>query len=221
MSSNLVANALDFTQDIGYLDVLFDEKKLLKVVEASFYSKIPQQHLSLFCHKYGLYCLPTIELAQWLKEQIDDTTIEIGSGNGALARYLGVPATDSKFMELPEIKMYYYALGQPTTKYADDVVKLDAVAAIKKYKPKTVFGCWVTHKFRQDEQERGGNMYGIDEDWVLQNVNKYIVIGNEQTHGKKRILRHTHKELKFHWLYSRSLEYSKNVIYVWECINHK
>ncbi len=217
LPSNFVCHVLDANQDISYLDSLLDEKDLLKVVDSSFYSNVPQEHLTIFGHKHGIYCFPTTELAEWLKSEINNlSAIEIGSGNGALARHLGIPATDSRYMELPEIKAYYASVRQPVTKYPDDIIKLDAISAIKKYKPNVVIGCWITHKYREDEHERGGNMYGVDEDWLIKNVNKYIVIGNEKIHGIKRILKLPHKEFKFPWLYSRSLEPSKNIIYVWE-----
>jgi hypothetical protein len=220
ISNNLTAHILDGNQNIDYLNVLLDDKGLLKIVESSFYSKIPQEHLCLFCHKHGFYCLPTTELIDWLKNEIDlSSTIEIGAGHGAISRFLKIPSTDSRYMEQPEIRAYYALGGQPVTTYSEDIIKLDAISAIKKYKPITVFGCWITHKYREDEHERGGNMFGVDEDWVIKNINKYIVIGNEQTHSKKRILNLPHKEYKFPWLYSRSLEYTKNIIYVWENTN--
>ena len=59
-------------------------------------------------------------------------------------------------------------------------------------------------------------MYGIDEDYILSKVKKYIVIGNEVVHSQKRILQYKHQELKFPWLYSRSMNISGNTIYVWE-----
>lgn len=204
-------------QDISGLDPILLENGLLKVVPAEIYSKIPQEQLSLFCHKNGFYCLPTEELAQWLSQIIDvNSTIEIGSGHGALARYLKIPATDSKLMESEEIKTLYALMGQPVTAYPSDIQKYNAVEAIKKFKPKTVIGCWVTHKYKEEEHHREGNMFGVDEEWVLRNVDRYIIVGNEKVHAKKKILELPHQEFKFPWLFSRSLEQSKNVIYMWE-----
>jgi hypothetical protein len=205
-------------QDICYLDdILLDQNRQLKIVHSSIYQSIPQEHLALFGHKYGYYLFPTLELAEWLKNQVDLTsTIEIGAGHGALARYLGIPATDSRYMERDDIKQYYAALNQPVTQYPDDIEKLDAIEAIDKYKPECVIGCWITHKYKESEHWRGGNMFGVDENRVIRNVSKYIMIGNEQIHNKKKILELSHKDFKFPWIFSRSMNVTGNIIYVWE-----
>lgn len=206
--------------DTSYLDPILLEKGLLKVVQSSVLSSIPVEHLTIYGHKNGFYCFPTTELADWLKDNFDlSSAIEIGAGHGSLARYLKIPATDSRFMETEQIAAYYKMLGQPTTKYPNDIIKLDAISAIKKYKPKTVIGCWVTHKYSEQEHERGGNLWGIDEELLVNEVEQYIVIGNENVHNKKKILERPHKEHKFSWLHSRSLEPMKNIIYVWDNSN--
>lgn len=204
-------------QDVSYLDNILFENKLLKVVSSECLSKIPQMHLTILGHKKGIYCFPTLELADWLTQNFDiNNMIEIGSGNGALARHLKIPATDSKLMQDSAISALYTLMGQPVTKYPDDVIKLDAIQAIEKYKPKTVLGCWVTHKYSEDDPDREGNMYGVDETWVLQHVDQYIIVGNENVHNKKKILEIPHQEYKFSWLFSRSQEPTKNIIYVWD-----
>jgi len=208
---------LDAKQDIGYLDSLFDENRLLKVMPESFYKNVPNEHLALFGHFNGFYCFPTLELAEWIKGFVDlSKAIEIGAGHGALGRYLGIPITDSKCMERPDVKAYYDMIRQPVTRYPADIIKMDAVEAIEKYKPETVIGCWITHKYCDGELDRGGNIYGIDEDFIIENVKRYIVVGNERVHKYKRILGYEHKEFKFPWLYSRSLFRGYNVIYMWE-----
>lgn len=201
--------------NVNYLDHIFTDFKL-KIMPAAFYEQIPQEHLALWCHNNGIYGLPTTELIDWLRLQITPKTIEIGSGNGAIGRELGIPTTDSCFMRRPDVALLYTLQGQPTTKYPDDIEELSAVDAIEKYQPEVVIGCWVTHKYREDEHWRSGNMYGIDEDYILSKVKKYIVIGNEVVHSQKRILQYKHQELKFPWLYSRSMNISGNTIYVWE-----
>lgn len=203
-------------KDVSYLDSLLLDNGLLKVLSASTYSTIPTEDLMLYGHFKGYYCFPTIELAEWLMQHIDvDSTIEIGAGHGALARYMKIPAIDSKCMELPEVKIYYALMRQPITIYPEDIIKLDAIEAIKKYKPKTVIGCWITHKYKEEDHERGGNMYGIEEEDILKNVDQYIVVGNEKVHGKKKILELKHEEYKFPWLFSRASEPQKNIIYIW------
>jgi hypothetical protein len=119
-------------------------------------------------------------------------------------------------METDEIKVIYAMMRQPVTVYPNDIQKFDAISAVEKFKPKTVIGCWITHKYREEEHEREGNMYGVDEELMLQKINTYIMIGNEKVHSKKKILQLEHSEYKFPWLFSRSLEQTKNTIYVWE-----
>jgi len=203
---------------VSYLDEeLIDENKNLKIKDASFYQNIPQEHLAVWCHHKGIYGLPTVQLIDWLKNEIVlDTTIEIGSGNGSIGRSLKIPMTDSCIMET-EVSLYYQLMGQPITKYPKDIIRLDAIKAIKKYNPSTVIGCWVTQIYKREEgPEQQASIFGIDEEFILKNVNKYILIGNKKAHGQKRILKINHKEFQFPWLFSRSVYPNDNIIYVWE-----
>ena len=176
--------------------------------------KIPHDHLRLFCVQNGLYQLPTTELITWIKEKIyGRKTIEIGSGNGVFAEALGIVATDSFMQERPDIKRLYGAMGQAVVKYGNQVFKLDAKKAIKKYKPKVVIANWVTQIYKPDSDQ--GNVYGLDEQWLVKNVDCYIHIGNKRLH-KKRILNLPHEEYQFSWLFSRASVPEDNVIYVWE-----
>jgi hypothetical protein len=203
-------------EDIAYLDHILLEDGLLKVVDSAIYDSLPLNHIRLFAHMRGYYCLPTTELVDWLRVNFDLTSaIEIGAGHGALARCLNIPATDSKLQENPEVKLIYQLISQPITNYPKDVIKLDAIEAIKKFKPKVVIGCWVTHLYKEEDSHLEGNLFGIDEEWLLNNVEKYIIIGNEITHNKKRILKRPHKKFQFPWLFSRSLNPAHNIIYVW------
>jgi hypothetical protein len=204
--------------DVAYLDKqLLDEVGNLRILDSTFYSTIPIEHLTVWCHNKGIYCLPTVELIEWLRlHVILGETIEIGSGNGAIGRELNIPITDACLMRKSEIVMYYTLIGQPVTNYPDDIIEFDAVKAIDFYKPSVVIGSWITHRYQEEQCHRGGNAYGVDENFVIENVNKYIMIGNESVHKLKPILELSHKEYKFPWLYSRSLSYENNVIYVWE-----
>jgi hypothetical protein len=209
--------------DVSYLDeTLFDEKENLKILDAAAYDQYPQEHIALWCHHKGIYGLPTSELVDWLKPHIaPGKTIEIGAGNGALGRALGIPITDSRCMDLLEVRIYYALNGQPVTPYPDDIIAMDAVEAVQNYQPQVVVGSWVTHKYNENKHWRGGNMYGIDEDAILNQpcVIKYIVIGNTNIHGNKPI--HDRKDFKkliysHPWIKSRSQSPEKNVIYYWE-----
>lgn len=211
MSINVLYN-----RDVSYLNFLLINHKL-KIMPASFYETIPQSDLSLWCHKNGIYCLPTEELIDFLKNEIGTSkTIEIGSGNGAIGRALKIPMTDSKNMELPEVKEHYLALNQPVTIYPNDVEKLDAMKAVKKYNPVTVIGAWVTHRYNHNDHLREGSIYGIDENLILKKVKKYIVIGNVLIHSKKPIMKYKHETLISSWLYSRSMFPEGNRVYIWD-----
>lgn len=206
-------------KDIGYLTKqLLDDSGTLKVMPAEYYSHISYDDLRIFCHLYGIYTLPTTELITWLRPQVvPDKTIEIGAGVGVVGRTLGIPITDSCYMrDNKQVAMYYVAMGQPTTKYPLDTLQLDAISAVDKYQPEVVIGCWVTHKFDEEHPEFEGSMLGVDEGYILKKIHKYIMVGNRVIHGLKPILKESHKEYQFDWLYSRAADPSENVIYVWE-----
>jgi hypothetical protein len=205
--------------DVSYLDQnLFDEEKHLLVKPASFYQNIPQNHLSLWGHFHGVYCFPTVELIDWLKNHIiSDKTIEIGAGVGTIGRSLEIPITDSCYMKNNEqVRIAYAMMRQPITEYPNDIIELNAIEAINQYKPEVVIGSWITHKYDEKEHWREGNQFGVDERYILKNVKKYIMIGNEKVHDKKPILEMKHQEFRFPWLFSRSVNFQSNIIYVWE-----
>lgn len=169
----------------------------------------------MFLHVHGIYILPTEELINWLKENISGSAIEIGAGNGAISRALKIPITDSRLQEQEEIKKIYSAMGQPVIIYPDDVEKLDADEAVKKYNPDTVIGAFITHKYRDDRPEIGGNQYGVEEESILDAVKKYINIGNLITHGMKPILKMKHEQYFFDWIITRAVDQKMNRIFVW------
>ena len=172
--------------------------------------------MSLVCHKHGIYQLPTWELIKFLKDQIGEgPAIEIGSGNGCIGRLLGIPTTDNKMQELPEIKALYEIMKQPTVTYGKDVEHLDGLEAIRKYKPKVVLGCWVTQKWKEGMAD--GNALGVDEALIFEeeSVEKYIFVGNEKTHASKEILdMFPVRKFKHKTLLSRSMDREKNIIYI-------
>jgi hypothetical protein len=165
-----------------------------------------------FMHQYGIYVMPTTELIDWLRENIIGSAIEIGAGNGAISRALSVPITDSRMQERAEIKFMYQLSGQPVIEYPKDVEKLDAIEAINKYKPETVIGAFITHKY--DASIGEGNAWGVEEEILLKRVKRYINIGNKITHKKKPILKLPHEEYQFDWLVTRAVNQNENVIFV-------
>lgn len=192
-----------------------DRLKLLPAVE---YEKFNRDHLMVWMVKTGRYNLPTVELVEWLREQIGDrTVIEAGAGCADLSYHLGIQATDSFMQHRPEIKLYYQALGQQVTEPPEDVLKFDAVEAVEHFKPQVVVASWLTQKIDEKEwsEDSQGNIWGADEGELIGKVDCYIHIGNERVHGRKSALSIPHKEYRPPWLVSRGIDQSQNVIYIW------
>lgn len=205
-------------EDIRYMDdILFDSKGRLQVVPYDIIKDIPQNHISMFCVQKGLYAIPTQELIDFLKEEIgEQKAIEIGAGNGAICKALGIIGTDS-FMQLePAIKARYELMRQAIVPYGEHVEKLDAKEAVRKYRPEIVVAAWCTHKYNPKEHWREGNQWGINEKLILEKTKKYIHIGNEKTHGKKPILNYPHRTIKAPWIVSRAINPDLNAIFIWE-----
>lgn len=96
--------------------------------------------------------------------------IEIGAGHGVLAGALSIPATDNRQQEDPELRAYYAQIGQSTVPYGENVEKLDAAAAVAKYRPNIVVACWVTHRFDPKRPHAGGMR-----DWCRRSITYRIV----------------------------------------------
>lgn len=190
-------------------EAMIDNK--LQVMPFAFYEQFTENEIKFFMHKYGIYVLPTTELIDWLRNNITGISIEIGAGHGAISRKLGIPITDSRMQERKEIQLMYLASGQPVIKYSDDIEKLDAEQAIKKYKPNTVIGAFVTHKFNGVN----GNHWGVDLKQLIKSVDKYIHIGNLTTHKDYGIYNSLTEQHYFDWLITRSFNQEENRIFVW------
>ncbi len=186
---------------------------VLRAMPFAYYSDFPGNDLKYFMWKHGIYVLPTTELIDWLASNIIGTAIEIGSGLGAIARALGISATDSKLQETEFAKFMYGMTNQPTIKYGSDIEKLDAEQAIAKYMPDTVIGAFITHKYEAGMEN--GNQYGVKEENILNACVKYINIGNLVTHMNKPILKLDHEEYRFPWLFTRAAHQDMNRIFVW------
>lgn len=195
---------------------MLDEQGQLRVVPASTLASTTPEERMLFGVRHGLYSFPTEELRDYLLARIAGRrAIEIGAGSGVLAKELGIPATDNRQQEDAELKAYYQRLGQPTVAYGDDVEKLDAAAAIAKYKPEVVIACWVTHRFEPSAPERGGSNTGVDEAGIVAACDEYIFVGNQQVHAAKPIWTLAHERITPDWLYSRAMNGTSEFIAVW------
>lgn len=199
--------------DTGFLDLHLLKDGLLVPQKAEVYDNIDPVALRVWCLKRGFYSLPTIEAVDFLKDMIGPASaIEVGAGHGAWARALGIKATDSYLQHRPEIRALYEGMGQPVVDYPPDVLKYDAHAAIKRFKPRFILGAWITQKWEEGDAE--GNMFGPDERKFLQGGRTYIHIGNEQTHRHKKIMRYLKAQYHSPALFSRSDRQDLNVIWV-------
>lgn len=211
------ANAFDATgiRDLSTQVLEPDLPGRVRVLPAEFWASTTPAERALVAARHGLYGLPTVELVTWLREFIGGRrAIEIGAGNGALAHALGIPATDSCLQTDPAIAAYYAALGQALVTYGPNVEKLDAHAALRKHRPQVVIGCWVTHKYDPARHGAGGNEFGIVEEAIVDACEHYVLIGNERVHKDKSVWRRPHQKFEPPWLYSRSVNGSKDFIAV-------
>ncbi|KVP75090.1 hypothetical protein WJ96_04815 [Burkholderia ubonensis] len=193
-----------------------DENGILQVMPAQFYQQFTTAELAAFCVRNGNYSLPTTELVDWLKDVVGARSmLEIGAGNGVLAKALGIRATDNWMQTWPDVAAHYKQIQQPTVSYGEWVENLDAHAAITEYKPDVVLACWVTHLYREDRHELGGNMYGVDEEALLAACQTYVHVGNSRTHANKSIRQLPHRSYRFGWLVSRSMQPELNEICIW------
>lgn len=216
----MVALALSasFVTPSATIHDLTDEQGRLRLLPASAYDAIPRQNLQGWCHHNARYGLPTVELVAWIKEQIGGRkAIEVGSGAGDLGYHLGIPATDNRCQEKPDVRAYYEALGQPVIRYPDWVERLDAQEAIRVYEPEVVVGSWLTQWISPNKRapKAGGNMYGVKEAGILNTGVTYIMVGNHHTHGGKKILRFPHEEHALPFIRSRTSYPELERVYIW------
>lgn len=172
-------------------DGLFDADGLLIPQPAAFWASktIPQR--AMFGHETGLYAFPTLEAIAFIKRCIggrETQTIEIGAGAGIWGKHLGIRCTDSYLQRRPDVMAEYRQMGQKPAPYGKHVEKIEAVKAVRKYRPKVVVASWVTQKFRADRFCMRGNVDGVDELRIVPMVDSYIFIGHNNSHGDKMIL---------------------------------
>jgi hypothetical protein len=182
---------------------------------AQYYKELKWQDFRTFCHFYGRYGVPTIELIDFIKKLISDRDVmEIGSGAGDLGYHLGILMTDSKIQAEPAIKSLYKLMQQPPINYPEDVVKIDALDAVIKHKPEVVVASWIT-PYAKQETTYGSNPFGIREKEILDLVETFIIVGNHDVHHDKPIMQFKHEEYYFDWIVSRAKNQKNNRIYVW------
>lgn len=209
-------------EDVSYMDkILLSSDGLLQPVNSSELIGLPPSHLMIWGNKNGVYTYPTIELIDWIKNQINGrSAIEICSGTGVIGRALKIPFTDSYIQTTPEMILWYLASHQKPIFPAPDVHKFEANEAVDYFKPEVVVGCYVTQKYLTGDEGPpliGSSLNGVDELQMLPKIKTYINIGNYSTHKDKRIrIKYKHKVYKFPWLLTRSVMPADNEIVVWE-----
>jgi len=217
--SNMIISTIDNIQKIPKQDLLRPDG-FIRLLQAHEFDAMDRNYVRWWCHQNARYGLPTKELVWWLHTYfvLGNNAIEIGSGCGDLGYHLNIKCTDSKMQEDPEIKAYYEMVGQPVIKYPERVEKLDALAAIAKYKPNVVIASWVTHWIdpKLPPPPGGGNVYGIKEDEILDTGATYVVVGNRKIHGYKPILKRPHLEVRLPFIRSRATYPEEDTVYVWE-----
>lgn len=172
---------------------LFDTEGTLQPMPMDFWRMYNRAERATFGHAHGLYAFPTIEGIEHIRSLIDGRScIEIGAGNGAFCKALHIPGTDNHQQNMPHYKRYYDQMMQPTVKYGSHVENLEASLAIGKYQPKVVLACWVTHLYLPQRHHLGGNEIGVDEHFLLSQVDDYIFIGDSHVHSKKPIFQDYH-----------------------------
>jgi hypothetical protein len=187
----------------------------MRLLPAAEYSKYPHVFIRGWASLRARYTLPTIELVQWLNERIGTATaLEVGAGMGDLGYYLGIPQSDSAMQSSDQMRAFYKLIMQATTDPPSTVMREDAVESVKKHRPDVVIASWLTQK--QLEGESTGNPFGPDEEEILHHCKTYIHIGNDDTHGEKRILKHPHHVIRADWIVSRAARPANNNITVWK-----
>jgi hypothetical protein len=185
----------------------------LNLLSCLDYDKFNAEDLRLFCHFYGRYLLPTLELVEYVKDLIGNkVAIEIGAGCGDFGYHLGIKMTDSYVQTRPDVINYMLAINQPVTKYGNDVEQIDALDAIEKYKPNIVIGAWVTNWIDPNLPPTSGSIYGIKENEILKLVDTYIMIGSVAVHKDKPILKLSHETIDAPFVRSRRTD---NKIWIW------
>lgn len=214
--ANLTVDILD-DADTSYMDErFFDDDGRIHLLPAQAWREVPHDHLRLWCHRHAIYGVPTVELVDFLRHEIDgDLAIEVGAGNGDLGWRLRIPATDSYSQtDIPWVAAYYRAVRQPATHPRPDTLQMTAQAAVRHYSPGVLIASWVTEFSSRPRPYTCA--VGVKERELLGRVRKYVHVGNKLVHGHKSILTKAHRLVKGPWIVSRHRDQSANCIYIWE-----
>lgn len=195
-------------------ELLLDATGALRICPAADLDRLPHPWLMAWCFRYGHWLLPTTELVSWLRDEIGGrSAIEIAAGCGALGRALGIHRTDARLHESnAQVQDLYARVGHGPPRIPPDVETLEALAAVRAYRPQVVVCAWGT-EFSPSRKLSGSGL-GIDEKAIVQKVETYIHIGASSTH-KHRTLPRPARVLRPPWLKSRALRPEDNCIWIW------
>ena len=213
---------IDMSDVLRIMNMVRDEESgLIKPVPYDDVKDAGMENLNMAMQVMSLYTFPTVEVIDFLREEIDDgdpelapDAIEICAGSGWIGRGLDIPITDSYLQAREDVKKMYLKNGCMPIDYPSDVEKIDAVSAVKKYRPAFVIGSYVTRKWGLGSKKEG-NMYGVDTTWVSLNCKRFYLIGNENVHGGDPIMKRNHKTWDEKWLITRG-DSQKARIWMWE-----
>lgn len=203
-----------------------DENGQIRLMSAAEIDEWPLASRILWCNQNARYGLLTTELAGWLKEIIGDRpAMEIGAGHGDICFHLGIKGTDSYVQRDNPIAVSMLEAQKRLTGsitalmgYGAHVEKLEAYAAVRKYRPTVVIGSWITEYWPPDKKPKPGvpaNIFGVKEDKMLNWIDTYVLIGNLAIHRHKQIMKLPHEEYVFPWMRSRSSKPQEDRIWIW------
>ncbi|MEG3881894.1 hypothetical protein QT972_31505 [Microcoleus sp. herbarium7] len=195
-------------------DLLLDTNNRIKLLPAAAYQASARQELRIWMHHRNRYCIPTVELVDWLKAKIDGrSAIEIAAGNDDLAYHLGIRSISNQHAISTAYTTVLFPGQIPTRVITSDVHHMDVTQAIYELRPEVAIGAWIPDKFTDNYR---GLDYAPNDYQIIQNAD-YIHIGTEKIHGKCRILGFPHEAFKPQGLVSRTSESPPDdVIHVWK-----
>jgi hypothetical protein len=187
------------------------EKLITSFPKSKDLKKYKYKRLRMAMHFQAMYGLPTQELIEFYKYFLKcGDAIEIGAGDGRVAEKLGIVATDNRMQEFSDVILQYKLMRQPLIKYGDNVEKLTAKEAIKKYAPKVVFSSWITPRTNRHGDPM--NMYGPREVSLRNKVEFYIQLCGE-IHYDKPLMQLPHVKIHADWIRGRSKDDNYLCIY--------
>lgn len=191
-------------------------RREMKIVSAKEWNKFSWAEIRMLLHETATYVAPTLELCDYLDELIDDwRTIEICAGNGYIGRELGIPITDSCIQrDCFSVVMTYKLFNQPLIKYPRDIIKMEALEAVRQFQPHTVIGCYATHKYSPETGD--GSAYGVDFLKLLPMVQRLVLVDNLDKIATNPLMKFPHQEVKLEGLITRNEHAENNRIFIWE-----